>query len=275
MYQCRFSFMASTGRTATMFVARTLDSLPGVVGLHEGHTPDEPSVPRLPLINLQNRQAWYETTIATQLVSALRDSATLARTAGDAAMLIDVAFYNAPLLVPLAKEYPDATLLAIFRRCEGFVRSATIVSGEDLQPAGWPDRDKPLTDREMFISLGRLQPKSGSRDAGRWNEWSAIQRNIWLWSTINRHMLEVVESHPRCHALLYEELAQDPRTFWTDALTYLDLLTDANLQNCVARSATKVNQRSDYQVGPATSWTEDERTLYQQLALPLERKIYD
>ena len=124
---CRFAFCASTGRTATMFMATALNNLPGVIGLHEGHTPGDPPTPQLPLINLQNRKAWYDPPYAERIVAEMRDFATLSDTAGDAAKLVDVAFYNAPLLVPLARRHPESTLLVIFRRCEGFVRSATIV----------------------------------------------------------------------------------------------------------------------------------------------------
>jgi len=153
MDHCRFAFCASTGRTATMFLANTLDAVPGVLGLHEGHTPGEPPIPRLPLINLQNLKAWHDSAYADQTVAASRDHATLSETAAGAELLIDLAYYNAPLLVPIAKQHPDSVLFVIFRRCEGFVRSATIVSGEDLQPAGWPDRSKSLTDRESLQYL--------------------------------------------------------------------------------------------------------------------------
>jgi len=258
-----------------MFIARTLDSLPGVTGLHEGHAPGEPPVPRLPRINLQNRQAWHNTSFARRTVAELRDRPTLANAAGDADMLIDVAFYNAPLLSSLAGLHPDAKLLVVFRRCENFVRSATIVEGEDLQPAGWPHRNKPLTDREQFIALGRLQPQADSEDAAQWENWTAIQRNIWLWTTINSHLLQLVESRPDCHALLYEDLAEEPRRFWSMALEQLGLLTDANLTQCTAHSTTKVNHRASYQIGPVGSWNTDEQTLYKQLAQPLEKMIYD
>ena len=46
------AFCASTGRTATMFMASTLASLPRVVALHEGQKVAESQVPVLPLINL-------------------------------------------------------------------------------------------------------------------------------------------------------------------------------------------------------------------------------
>lgn len=258
-----------------MFQAATLDALPNVVGLHEGHTPGEPPVPRLPLINLQNVRAWHDAGYAERMVGELRDCTTLSKAARDEDVLIDVAFYNAPLLVPLARQHADSVLFVTFRRCEEFVRSATIVSGEDDQPAGWPDPSKPLTDREKFISFGRLRPAPGSADAQRWEDWSAIQRNIWLWHKVNAHLLRVADSHSNCHTLLYEDLAQNPEKFWVAYLRRLGCLTEANLALCVTRSAHKINQRVSYQVGPAATWAKAERAFLKHLAEPLERRIYE
>jgi hypothetical protein len=258
-----------------MFLATTLNSLPGVVGFHEGHAPGRPPTPRLPLINLQNRKAWYEPAYAELTVAELRDSVTLSKIAGDAEVLVDIAFYNAPLLIPLARQHPDSTLFVIFRRCEAFVRSATIVSGEDRQPAGWPDPSKPLTDREAFVSLGRLRPRPGTKDAEQWPGWSAIQRNIWLWASVNAHLLRVAESHTNCHKLIYEDLTEDPKNFWTGFLRELGVYSESHLTRCIKRSAKKLNQRPSYQVDSTDSWTEAELALYERLALPLEREIYD
>lgn len=258
-----------------MFLATTLNALPGVAALHEGHTPGSPPIPRLPLINLQNRQAWYDPDFAARTVATSRDRATLLSAAGDASMLVDVAFYNAPLLVPLLQLHPDATLFAIFRRCADFVRSATIVRDEDRQPAGWPDRAKPLTDREKFIALGRLKPEPGSDDAVVWPGWTAIQRNIWLWHRVNSHLQRVADQHANCHTLFYEDLVDDPATFWAGLLGKLDLCSTSNLAACVQRSADKVNQRPAYQVGAAASWGAAELDLYERLARPLEKQLYD
>ena len=47
---CSFAFCASTGRTATMFVAKTLNALSEVTAFHEGHLLDGTPTQRLPLI---------------------------------------------------------------------------------------------------------------------------------------------------------------------------------------------------------------------------------
>ena len=257
-----------------MFVAATLNTLPNVTATHEGHVIGDQPSPKLPLINLHNRRAWHDPEYATRTAAALRSKETLADAAGDASVFVDIAFNNAPFMEALSKQHPKSQFLAIFRRCEGFVRSATIVTGEDPQPAGWPDRNKPLTDREKFIGLGRLKPAKGSEDHACWNEWSAIQRNIWLWSRVNSHLLGFVNGGKARTKLLFEDLVTDPGLFWGMFLTSIGENTPVNLGRCVEMSTRKTNQRTAYQIGPVAEWSEAECALYDRLALPLEDLIY-
>jgi hypothetical protein len=257
-----------------MFLASTLDSLPEVRGLHEGHELGDPPTAVLPLVNLQNRQAWHEPNVAELTVSRRRDPQSLIDAAQGADLLVDVAFYNAPLLPALRAAYPVAPLIAVFRRCEPFVRSATILHGEDHQPAGWPDPAKPLTDRERFIELGRLKPRPGTAEADAWPTWSAIQRNIWLWHTVNSHLLALVRSRSAVAKLLVEDLAADPEGFWSACLDHLGL-GDEHVPTCLARSTRRLNARSTYQIGPISSWSDAEHDLYRSLAEPLEGELYE
>lgn len=257
-----------------MFVAKTLHRLPGIVATHEGHVISDESYPLLPLINFQNRKAWHDPAFAEATAAKLRSGEVLQQAAKGASALVDIAFNNAPFLDALAAQHPGAKFLAIFRRCEGFVRSATIVTGEDMQPAGWPDRDKPLTDREKFIELGRLKPAKGTEYDAFWGQWSAIERNIWLWSTVNAHLWRFIGEDATRGRLLFEDLAHAPEIFWEKLLGTIGQDTPANLARCVALSGRKTNQRSSYQVGPVAEWSRDARALYERLALPLEEKIY-
>jgi hypothetical protein len=131
-----------------------------------------------------------------------------------------------------------------------------------------------LTSREHFISLGRLKPLPGSADAEHWDGWSAIQRNLWLWHAVNSHLQRVVESHPNCRRLLFEDLADNPEAFWTGCLLALDRFSSRNLEHCLEASSTKINQRPSYQVGPIATWNQDEHSMYDRLARPLEELIY-
>lgn len=274
MCRPRPAFVASTGRTATTSIAATLASLPGVTAFHEGRDLGDPPSPGLPLINLQNGPAWHDEALADRTVVERRDWATLRSAAGDVELVVDVAFYNAPLLGALARRHPTAPLLVVFRRCESFVRSATIVAGEDLQPAGWPDPAKVLTDRERFIELGRLRPRPHSAAAAAWPAWSGIQRNIWLWHTVNSRLSTMVQALPQAVPLLFERLVAEPVDFWSTCLAALRIDGPGSVAWCVGRSSVGVNARREYQVGPVGTWSPAERRLYERLALPLEEQIY-
>lgn len=275
MFTTEFAFVASTGRTATMFIASTLDSLPHVISLHEGHKTQALHEALLPPINTHNRKAWQDTVYASKIVAELRSQKVLSDSAGQAQLIVDVAYYNASILKALMNQFTQGLFIAIFRRCEAFVRSATIVSGEDLQPAGWPERSKTLTDREKFISIGRLKPHPSSPYADRWHGWTAVQRNIWLWVQVNSHLLHLVENHKNCRPAFYEDLLSDPGKFWQQLLSALRILNESNLDICIAKSEVKINQRETYQIGTLTSWSEAEVALYREIACPLENRLYD
>ena len=270
----RVAFVASTGRTATMSMAATLNGLSGVIAFHEGHEPGDPPTPRLPLINLQNGPAWHDPALAHRTVAERRSEEALRAVAGGCDVVVDVAFYNAPLLAALAARHPAAPLLVVFRRCETFVRSATIVEGEDRQPAGWPDPAKGLTARERFVELGRLRPRPSSAAARAWPGWSGIQRNVWLWHTVNSRLAALSGELPQVVPLLFEDLATDPVAFWSRCLSALRLDAADHLARCIAGSSIRVNARSTYQIGPISSWSRAERQLHERLALPLEEQIY-
>ena len=257
-----------------MFVAKTLNSLPDIVATHEGHVIRENKSPALPLLNFHNRKAWYDPDFAAHTVAKMRSKDVLVAATDDASVFVDIAFNNAPFMGALAAQHPAAKFMAIFRRCEGFVRSATVVIGEDTQPAGWPDRNKQLTDREKFIELGRLKPSHDSEFGELWDDWSAIQRNIWLWTTVNSHLFDFIQRTDAANKLLFEDLVDDPVTFWDVCLAAIGQNSLDKLERCVALSARKTNQRVTYQIGPATEWSKAERALHEKLALPLEEKIY-
>jgi hypothetical protein len=84
----------------------------------------------------------------------------------------------------------------------------------------------------------------------------------------------MVRTHDLCHALRYETLAADPRQFWTELLSGLGIATEENLEVCIARSARRVNQRDSYQIPGLDGWSDAERALYEERALPLENAIY-
>ena len=269
------AFCASTGRTATMFMASTLASLPRVIALHEGQKVGQSQEPVLPLINLQNRHAWYDEKYAFETAQKMRNTKILSEAAEGSDLLIDLAYYNSPIFSALKKIHPESIGLIVFRGCEDFVRSATIVDGEDKQPAGWPDNKKQLTAREQFIAMGRLKPEEHSEHGKLWQGWSAIQRNIWLWSTINSHLLKLSQTESGCTPVFFETLTEDPSAYWTEVLQALGVFSSSNIRFCVDQSRNKLNSRGKYQIGPLCTWTKSEISLFEKLAAPLEERICD
>lgn len=270
-----YAFAASTGRTATTFLVKSLDSLPGVVAMHEGHTLTDDKIPILPLINIHNRKAWHDYGYACEIVKKMRNRAVMEEASGGSELCIDVAYYNSPLVIPLSEQYPGSPIIILFRRCEGFVRSATIVNGEDREPAGWPDPRKKLTPREQFISMGRLKPAKGTTEDLEWEKWSGLKRNIWLWSRVNEHLYKFAAKQPGCIVLYYETLRDSPADFWEKCLRGLNLLSSKNMDICLTCTESKVNARQSYDIGGYPTWSRDEQEMYVSMALPLEREIYE
>lgn len=189
--------VASTGRTATSFLAALFDQLPGVAACHEGHRGDDAGPDLLPLINLENFQVYKDATRGPAVVAHKRSADVIAAAAASAgvAVVLDVAYYNAILGEAILAAHPTARMVGIVRDAASFVRSATWLAGEDPMPVGWPALDKPLSNRERFIGMGRLRPTAGE-DLAAWPSWSAIERNLWLWRATNARLLAAAERFP-------------------------------------------------------------------------------
>ncbi len=258
----QFDFIASTGRTATTWLATVLNGVDGVTACHEGYTgSDKDAEPLLPLINLENAQAYARASSGDETVADKRSPAALAAIPALAGVshLIDVAYYNAILSSALLAGQPRARMLGIVRDPESFVRSSTTISGEDPLPVGWADPAKPLTDREKFIAMGRIRPRRGSPEKANWDSWSAIRRNIWLWRETNLAIANAQARHPDrvkiCH---FDTFRAEPDRFWATLAAHFDLPIDGPPKRATDDKA--VNRKpSGYQIGPAIDWTDQER----------------
>jgi hypothetical protein len=259
----RFHFVASTGRTATTFLARALDQLEGVVACHEGYrAADKDSEPIIPLINLENRRAYDSEEAAREVVAQKRSRNTLeaAATAAGAEALIDLAYYNCTIAGALLEAHGDTRMVGILRQLEPFVRSATAISGEDPLPVGWADPAKPLTPREKFIALGRIRPPKESTEADAWNDWSAIMRNIWLWRETNKRLLQVKRLHTERVLLMeFEGLQANPGRFLTRIADHFGLRSEGIDNALQAASGHRNLKPRGYEVGPLAEWTDQER----------------
>lgn len=264
----QFHAIASTGRTATTFIARALNNLPETAATHEGYlAADKEADPLLPLINLENRQAFYNQDFARRVVTMKRN----AQIVDDKALslncltLVDVAYYNSTLAEALLESRPDVRMVGIIRDLESFVRSATAVSGEDPLPVGWPDPAKELTQRERFIEMGRLRPAKGSDDAASWDGWSAIMRNIWLWQVTNSLLLKARERFGnRMLILPFEDIRECPETFLGRIAGHFDI-AETGIAAALSEAKEHVNRKpSGYQIGPSTEWSDKEQSFAQE-----------
>ncbi|MFC4700271.1 hypothetical protein ACFO4O_08900 [Glaciecola siphonariae] len=271
----KLGFCASTGRTATTFLAKTLDSLTGITALHEGYDGKTHQKPLLPLINIHNARAWRDASYATELVTTMRDREHFVGLGISSRICLDIAYYNAPLMSSLISRHPDGYFIVMFRRCESFVQSATVTRGEDLTPAGWPGVNKPLSPREQFIAMGRLKPEKGTKDAELWQNWSGICRNIWLWANVNQALINFVNTNKNSIVLFYEDLIERPEHFWKTCLEGLNYFSDGRLQQCLLASNEKVNKRKYYGIDPFAMWGAGEQNFYRTYAKPLEDEIYE
>lgn len=259
----QFHFIASTGRTATTFLARAMDQIDGVVACHEGYkAADKDSDPVLPLINLENRRAFDSLDNARDIVAQKRDRAAIeaALAAGGGSSLVDVAYYNPTIAVALLETHPDTRMVGIIRELEPFVRSSTATQGEDLLPVGWPDPEKPLTPREKFIALGRIRPAKGTPDGEAWADWSAIMRNIWLWRETNKLLIAAKKKFPdRVLLMKFEELGVNQNQFLSRIAAHFGL-DSTGFDNALDAASGHKNQKpGGYQICPLSEWSDRER----------------
>lgn len=273
-----FHFIASTGRTATTFLASCLNQFNGVVACHEGYVGSEKdSEPLLPLINLENMSCFNKPSMALGIVEKKRGQdilqTALAQVGSD--VLIDVAYYNATIATGILNHHENAKMVGIIRGCEAFVKSAACISGEDPLPVGWPDPHKPLSEREKFISLGRIRPAKGTEDAGLWKDWGTIERNIWLWKETNGLILRAREQFPnRVRVVRFEQLKEDKAEFWHSLLTHFGINEPADLEELVRQSQGHQNRKpTGYQIPDADQWEPAQRALLSRAQLEIERNL--
>lgn len=264
-----FHFIASTGRTATTYLASFLNSLDGVCGCHESYAgAEKDSDPVLPVINLENSLCYRKPLAAYDVVTEKRSATVVEQVASASGkrIVVDVAYYNATIAAALLDTHPQSRMVAIIRDCASFVRSATCVSGEDPLPVGWPSADKPLTEREKFIALGRIKPTRQNPQYQHWKDWSPISKNIWLWQETNRLILEAARKHKnRSCILAFNELKNDRSRFLKNIIDFLNLpepdSIDAKAEQCDRHRNSKP---SGYQIGPESDWPEPEREQLEQ-----------
>lgn len=271
--------VASTGRTATSFLADCLDRLPGVAACHEGHRRDDHGADLLPLVNLENQQVFRDPSSADGIVARKRSAALVATAlaTSNAPVLVDVAYYNVGLAEALLELHSSTRAVGIIRDCEGFVRSVTWLEGTDPMPVGWPDPSKPLSARERFIAMGRVRPTEGP-DGDAWAEWGAIERNIWLWRTTNQRLVDLKARFPDRVALLDFGVVRSGGILALAGAVIegLDLATPdilAALPDAVVAARHTTNERDGgYQIGCAATWSPGQQTLLREATIDISTR---
>lgn len=275
----QFDFIASTGRTATTFIATTLNLLPDVLASHEGYAGNNKSAdPALPLINLENAQAYAAPDSSYKIVMDKRSVQQIdfAAEQASAQRVIDVAYYNSMISKALLKTHPSARMVGIIRNCANFVRSSTTITGEDPLPVGWPDKGKQLTDKERFIGMGRIRPQKQSPDRPFWRNWSAIRKNLWLWEQTNQMICDTKIQYPdRVILVRFETLVEYPDSFWSRIEDFLELPSIGADNEVTSKKA--INKKPfNYQVGPPETWSESEQTALYDFQDAIDRRAqYD
>jgi hypothetical protein len=275
-----FLAIASTGRTATSYIAEALNRVDHIAALHEGHLGNDQGRDMLPMVNLDNFQCFKSAQRAHAVVADKRNVHVLGAAERELGvdLLVDVAYYNSVLLDQILAQVPTAHGAIIVRDCESFVRSATWFAGTDPMPVGWPDPAKTLDARERFIGLGRLRPFEGP-DADAWSAWGAVERNIWLWRTTNRLLCDAWEHHPdRVHFIGFKEFTSDPAGVLEALLdtigSPLEVARRDQLERALVEARMRQNERhGGYQVGTSEAWTAVQRQLLAEAETEIASRV--
>lgn len=272
-------FGLSTGRTATMLLANTLNTEPQCVCVHEGkfrhlETSGEQIIP---FLTLENRIAYEYPERALEIIQTKRGNLDQVET-GNASHFGDIAYNYCPFLRPLAQHFPQSKFIVIFRNGISFLRSATQLSGEDEVPVGWPPEEKPLTDLERYISLGRLQPRKASQASGDWQSWGAFEKNVWLWAETNRIVLDALEeiAPERVRIVRFEEFVSQPLDVYQGIRGFLGLSDDVPEEVKSVLLTRKVNARKNYWLPAYSEWTPQQKEFFRTTAGPVMQSLeYD
>jgi hypothetical protein len=251
--------------------------------LHEGYEGgSDETHPILPTINLENFAAYKTPEKAYKIVKSKRSHEFISEALHglNKDIMIDVAYYNPTIANAVLEASQKSKMVGIIRNCYDFVRSASFLEGEDIMAVGWPDPQKVQTPREKFISMGRLRPLSKTSEYDLWKNWGTIKRNIWLWSTTNKLLLETKRLFPdRVSLLRFELLKEDPQSFWRQLLDAMDISYSLDTLIRLRDSKTSKNKKkTGYQIGELFTWTSEQKSLMENSQRQIDtlwKEIYD
>ena len=262
-------FGASTGRTATMHLANSLNAEDTCTCVHEGKFRHRETSGEqiLPFLTLENRLAYENPEKAQEIINAKRAVIDTLDLRG-VSHFGDIAYNNSPFLVPLSIRFPRARFIVIIRDGRTFVRSATVLEGEDETPVGWPPDDKQTTRLEDYISLGRLQPRRGSPLAAEWAEWGAFEKNVWLWAETNTLIFDALQEIDEERWLLvrFEDFVSDPLRAYLRIRDFLGFENELSDETKAVLLSPVVNASRTYSIPVYRDWTAEQKAHFRQYA---------
>ena len=247
--------------------------------LHEGKFREREVVGNqlLPFLTLENRLAYEYPERAAAILSEKRSSIREAIPVG-ARLFGDIAYNYLPFLGSINDFFPTARFLLFIRNGKDFVRSATVLQGEDETPVGWAPQGKSLTELEQYIALGRIQPRETDPLNEEWNRWDAFQKNTWLWTESNRLLISALDTlePEKCHVVRFETFMNSKLEHYQRVREFLGMDWAISQQTQQLLEQRKINARRTYDLPEYSDWTKAQRDFFWQIAgTMMERLNYE
>jgi len=273
-------FGASAGRSGTMLLANLLNSEGDVTCVHEGkfRFGEESGKQVLPFLTLENRHGYEYPETKVEIIASKRPVDIVQNLHAEHKFLGDIAYNNSIFVKELAAQFPKAKFLISIRDGRDFVRSATVLKGEDLTPVGWGPADKELSPMERYISLGRLQPREGDPAKTDWPNWDCFEQNSWLWNETNRLIFDALEeiSKDRYHVIPLEDFKKDGLGTYLRIREFLGISGDVSQTTEELLLSPQINVKSHKDLPHYTQWTDEMNDLFWKQCAPMMEKLnYD
>ena len=270
-------FGASAGRSGTMLLANLLNSEPSVTCVHEGkfRLGEESGEQILPFLTLENRRGYEYPETKSEIIASKRPVDVLTSLHETHGFLGDIAYNNSVFVEELSTQFPDAKFLISIRDGRDFVRSATVLKGEDLTPVGWGPREKELTPLERYISLGRLQPREGDPLKAEWNDLDCFEQNCWLWNETNKVIFDALEKIPstKYHVIRLEDFKSDGLQTYKKIREFLGVPGETSAATEKLLLSPQINVKSTKDLPHHSKWTDQMNAVFWKQCSPMMEKL--
>lgn len=252
-----------------MHLANVLNAEAECTCVHEGKFRHRESSGEqlLPFLTLENRIAYENPEKAGDIIDAKRGLIDQLSIDG-VSHFGDIAYNNCPFIEALSTRFPAAKFLVVVRDGRSFVRSASVLEGEDEAPVGWPPETKELSPLERYISLGRLQPRRGSPEAEKWDSWGVFEKNVWLWAETNTILMDSLAGidADRWMLIRFEDFVADALRVYTEIRGFLGFEEEVSPSVEKVLLSPVVNARKSYALPSHDSWSEPQKAHFHRFA---------